>query len=343
MKTINKTCALILLLTVLIFTSCTGKETAPKEYTKDIFAMDTFMTIKAYGNKAETALDEAEREIVRLESLFSVTDKKSDISRINKNGGQFVKVEEDTLDLIGTALDYCRETDGALDITVYPILREWGFTTGEYKIPDNERIKELLAFTDYRKIKISGNTVSLEKNTKIDIGSTAKGYTGDRIAEIMQKNGVDSALINLGGNVQAVGTKPDGSKWKVGIQDPENSGEIVCTLSVSDCAVVTSGSYERYFVGADGKKYWHIIDPKTGYPADNGVISASVIGKSGVMCDALSTALFVMGTEKAIAFCKSHHEIDAVIITNDQKMYVTEGLEDMSAVSDKYELNFIKR
>ena len=159
----------------------------------------------------------------------------------------------------------------------------------------------------------------------------------------MQKNGVDSALINLGGNVQAVGTKPDGSKWKVGIQDPENSGEIVCTLSVSDCAVVTSGNYERYFVGADGKKYWHIIDPKTGYPADNGVISASVIGKSGVMCDALSTALFVMGTEKAIAFCKAHREIDAVIITSGKKMYVTEGLEDMSAVSDKYELSLIKR
>ncbi len=343
MKTKKISSALILMLTMLIFCSCTGNNEENKEYTKDIFAMDTFMTIKAYGDKAEIAVDEAEREIVRLESLFSVTDKKSDISRINKNGGQFVKVEEDTLDLIGTALDYCRETDGALDITVYPILREWGFTTGEYKIPDNERIRELLELTGYRKVRLGENTVLLDDGTEIDLGSAAKGYTGDRIAEIMQKNGVDSALINLGGNVQAVGTKPDGSKWKVGIQDPENSGEIVCTLSVSDCAVVTSGNYERYFVGADGKKYWHIIDPKTGYPADNGVISASVIGKSGVMCDALSTALFVMGTEKAIAFCKAHREIDAVIITSGKKMYVTEGLEDMSAVSDKYELSLIKR
>lgn len=344
MNNVKKTVFAGMMSLVLLLTGCSDKsEEKQTEYKKDIFAMDTFMTIKAYGDKAEIAVDEAEREIVRLESLFSVTDTDSDVSKINLNAGTSAEVSDDTIMLLTYALDYCQMTDGALDITVYPILREWGFTTGEYKIPDNERIKELLAFTDYRKIKISGNTVSLEKNTKIDIGSTAKGYTGDRIAEIMQKNGVDSALINLGGNVQAVGTKPDGSKWKIGIQDPENSGEIVCTLSVSDCAVVTSGNYERYFVGADGKKYCHIIDPKTGYPADNGVISASVIGKSGVMCDALSTALFVMGTEKAIAFCKSHHEIDAVIITNDKKMYVTEGLEDMSAVSYKYELSFIKR
>lgn len=343
MKIIHKISALLIVLSVVFFTSCNEESTSQNEYTKDVFAMDTFMTIKAYGENAETALDEAETEIMRLERLFSVTDTVSDISRINKDSGRQTEVSEDTKELLTAALDYCKMTDGALDITVYPILREWGFTTGEYKIPDSEKIKELLELTGYGRVKLSGNTVTVEKNMELDLGSVAKGYTSDRIAEIIQKNGVDSALINLGGNVYAAGKKPDGSKWKVGIQDPENSGSIVCTLSVSDCAVVTSGNYERYFVGADGKKYCHIIDPATGFPADNGIISASVIGKSGVMCDALSTALFVMGTEKAIEFCRSHPEIEAVLITDNRQMYITDGLEDVSGISGSYESSVIKR
>lgn len=335
--------ALITALSVMILTSCSNENAMQKEYAKDIFAMDTFMTVKAYGDNAEAALDEAETEIKRIEALFSVTDPQSDISKINKNGGQPVEVSEDTFELISKSLDFCRETDGALDITVYPVVREWGFTTGSYNIPDRKKLSELLKNTGYKRVSLSDDSVLLEKGMELDLGSVAKGYCSGRIADIMKQKGVSSALINLGGNVQAIGTKPDGTAWRVGIQDPDNSEEIACTLSVSDCAVVTSGNYERFFVGEDGKKYCHIIDPKTGCPADNGIISASIIGKSGLMCDAYSTALFVMGTDKAIEFCRSHQDFEAVFITDSGMLYITEGLENDSDISDRYKVSIIKR
>ena len=342
MRKIYKIVPVFLIMSILAFSSCTGDDPSLKEYSRDVFAMDTFVTMKAYGQNAEEALEQSEAEIKRLEALFDVTDPESDVSHINKNGGASTQVSDETAELLASALDYCAKTGGALDITVYPIVKEWGFTTGEYKIPDSERLNRLLENTGYKRVQINGGSVFVKRNTELDFGAVAKGYCGDRIAEIMKKNEVESALINLGGNVQAIGAKPDGSPWRVGLRNPENSEETVCTLSVSDCAVVTSGNYERFFVGEDGKKYCHIIDPKTGFPAENGIISASVIGKSGLMCDALSTALLVMGTEAAIDFCRSHSDIEAVLITDEKKMLITEGL-DVSDISDDYELCMIKR
>ncbi len=321
----------------------------PEPESRDVFAMDTYMVLKAYGTNAKKALEQAETEIQRLESLFSVKLRDSDISKINATSGNPVTVNVSTRTAIAKAIEIGDMTDGALDITVYPLVREWGFTTGDsdnepsYKIPEQWLIDWHLGNVGYDRIILNGNIVTLPTQFEIDLGSVAKGYATDAVVQILDENGIDSALINLGGNVYALGRKPDNSKWKVGIQNPLDTDKVICSVSVENQAVITSGNYERFFE-ADGKKYWHIIDPKTGYPADNGIISATVIGSSGLDCDALSTALFVMGTEKAIDFCKKHKEIDAVLVTKDmEKIYVTDGLTKNITMEDDLKYEVIKR
>lgn len=338
-----------ILASVLFLCSC-GNEPETKESSVDaqsktisLFAMDTYMTLKAYGKEAEIALEKSSEEIERLQNLFNINDSESDVSIINSHAGQEpVAVSEDTASVIKTACEVSYETDGALDISVYPVLKEWGFTTENYKIPSQREIDVLLESIDYKKIELNDNSIAMADHMQLDLGSVGKGYTGDKIMEILQNEGITSAMINLGGNVQTLGTKPDGKKWRIGIEDPDNTDNTVCKIDVNDCAVITSGNYQRFFVGEDGKKYWHILDPKTGYPADNGIVSATVIGTSGAECDALSTALFVMGTEKAINYAKTHPNIDVILITSDRKLYITDGIyADAEIQLSNYEI--IKR
>lgn len=323
-----------------ISNSSTANATA---HTSELFAMDTFMSVKAYGDNAENALKKSEEEIKRLESSFSVTDKNSDIYKVNSNSGTDIKVSDDTAELINYTNKISAETNGATDMTIYPVLKEWGFTTGDYNVPDDDTINILLKNVDYTKVEVSGNTVTLPKDYAIDLGSSAKGYTGDRIAAILKENGVNSAIINLGGNVQAVGTKPDGSSWKVAVKDPVNSDADFCILSVADKAVITSGSYERYFTDDNGNRYWHILDPATGRPADNGLTSVTIIGTNGTQCDCLSTALFVMGTDKAVEYAKQHKNIDVILVTADNEIYITDTLEGSIQMLNNNEYQIISR
>lgn len=315
------------------------------EYKTDLFAMDTYMTLRAYGDNAEKAAELSLDEIMRLEALFDVTDSRSDLSRINNGSGRSVEVSADTVRVALGALDFSEKTDGALDISIYPILKEWGFTTGEYKLPEKEVLSDLLGSIGYKNISVDkeNNRIKVPEGYMLDFGAAAKGYTSDRICEIMIKNGVSSAIVNLGGNVQTVGKKPDGTFWRVGIENPSDTSDTICSLEIDNEAIVTSGNYERFFEGEDGKRYGHIIDPKTGYPADNGIISASVIGDSGFECDALSTALFVMGTDRAIEFCRANKNIEAVLIDKDMNIYITDGLKNNITVSSGYNFTFIDR
>lgn len=294
----------------------------------DLFAMDTYMTMRAYGDNAEEALKDASDRIYELENELSVTVEGSDLWRINDSGGDPVEVCDDTAKLINAAKEYSKDTDGALDITIYPVLKEWGFTTGEYHIPSQQKLSELLDRVDCTKLSLSGNTVTVPDDMQIDLGALAKGYTGDQVMEELSSRGVRSAIISLGGNVQALGSKPDGSDWSVSVLDPFSSDRDMCVVKVSDKAVITSGNYERYFTGDDGKNYWHIIDPSDGFPADNGIVSATIIGKSGLMCDALSTALFAAGTEKAVEYWKTHGGFDMILVTDDKQIMYTEGIAD---------------
>lgn len=222
----------------------------------------------------------------------------------------------------------CNSTNGALDISIYPVLKEWGFTTDTYQIPTQERIDSLLENVNYKNISLDGNSITIPNDYQIDLGSVAKGYTGDCLMDIFKDNGVQSAIVNLGGNVQTYGTKPDGSLWNVAIKNPFSPNEEMCIVSTSNKAIITSGNYERYFVGDDGNYYWHILDTTTGYPADNGLVSVTIIGDSGVMCDALSTALFVMGTEKAIKYWQNNPSFDMILVSNDKIIYFTQGLKN---------------
>ncbi len=333
-----------LALAALLLLTCQGCKndiSSQEEYKKDVFAMDTFMTLKVYGSGGEEAVDEAKNEIFRLEDLFSATKENSDISKLNSSDGSPEEVSEETAELLRLVLEVGEKTGGALDPTVFPIVREWGFTTGKYHVPEKNTLDDLLKNVGLDKITLNGSQVTLSPGTEIDFGAAAKGYTGDRICGLLKKRGITSALINLGGNVQALGTKPDGSLWSVGIEDPEDQSRLACTVRVSDRAVITSGSYERFFE-EDGKKYWHIIDPKTGYPADKGLLSVTVIGEQGVYCDALSTALFVMGTEKAIDFCREHPDTEAVLIDK-ANIYITPGIADSAEPSDRYNYTVIRR
>ena len=320
------------MLSALLFLTGCSAESSPEPVQGTFFAMDTMMDFTVYGESG--LIDQSESLIASLESLVSVTDTGSELYAINQTGSGTLTGKASSL--MEQALEICRRTDGALDLSIYPIVRAWGFTTGSYQVPDEAEIQALLPLVDYRKIQYDAadGDVTLPEGMEIDLGSVAKGYAGQLVAQMLREHGVQSALLNLGGNVQTVGTKPDGSPWQIGIKDPQGE-DAMMVLSVEDQAVVTSGGYERYFE-QDGQTYWHIMDPSTGHPADSGLISVTIVGDEGVVCDGLSTALFVMGLEKAADLWAQSCDFEAVFVTASGEVYITEGLRDRFALTEQY-------
>lgn len=331
---------LLPLLLSLSLIGCGIRNESAKEkqeaYSTDLFAMDTYMTFTAYGDHAETALADVKDKITELESLWSVTDESSEIYKLNHSGGQQVAVSQDTAEMIEFALDMAEKTDGALEPTIYPVLTAWGFTTGEYHVPTEEELAQLLKSVGYDRVKTDSDHIALEEGMMLDLGAVGKGYAGDLAVEILREQGITSALLDIGGNIQTIGSKPDGSNWRIGIRSPFGEGSLG-VLEICDMAVVTSGSYERYFVGEDGKHYGHIIDPATGYPVDNGLMSVTVIAKEGKLCDALSTSLFVMGMDKAVDYWRAQSkEFEMILVTEDKKIYITEGIQKQFVLNNAY-------
>ena len=315
-----------LCLALVLLSGCTSVPAQAAERT--FFAMDTVMTVRIYGDKA--LLDAAEDRVKELEALWSVTDEGSEICALNRNGSAVLS--SDAAGLLAGALELCRRTGGALDITIYPVVRLWGFTTGEYAVPEAGVIEELLTRVGYTQVALdeAAGTAALPDGLEVDLGSVAKGYAGDALAALLKARGVESAMLDLGGNIQTVGAKPDGSAWRIGVRAPEGD-DILGVVEVADRAVVTSGGYERYFE-RDGVRYWHILDPETGAPARSGLQSATVIGESGLLCDALSTALFVMGLDRALEHWREYRDFEAVFVCDDGSVTVTAGLEDCFAL-----------
>lgn len=290
-----------------------------------VFAMDTVITLEAYGGQDKEAVQEAETMIGRLESLWSVTREGSEIDQANHGNGKPVPISAETEALISHTLQLAEDTGGALNPALYPVIRAWGFTTREYRVPETEELQRLLQNADYRDIRLKEGTLTLPETMETDFGAVAKGYTGDMLVDTFKEHGVTSALINLGGNVALVGDRPDGTAWRIGIRSPYGEGNMGI-LEVSDCHIITSGGYERYFTGEDGTVYWHIMDPATGSPARNGIISATIVGKEGWRCDGLSTAVFVMGLEEATQYWSVRKDFDMILVTEENEVYVTEGL-----------------
>lgn len=307
----------LLILIGFMLMGCDGEMYAKE---KTIFAMDTVMNLKAYGTNADMALEEAQEEIYRLDSMLDRGDGEIALSENKKH------LSDETVRIITTALEVSRKTDGMFDITVAPVMDLWGFYTKEYRVPQKEEIAYALKRVGYEKISLNSNVLTTEEGVCLDFGGIAKGYTSMHIKEIFNKYGIESGLVSLGGNVEAIGKKPDGNQWKVAIQSPSSDAEYAGIVNVSDKAVITSGDYQRFFE-ENGEKYHHIIDPATGYPAKSGLSSVTVISDNSTEADALSTALFVMGRERAEKYWRRNGGFDMVLITDDNEIYITEGVD----------------
>ena len=327
-----------LLIAALCIRQC-GKEDGGTACTRQLFAMDTVMSFTAYGPKAEEAVDAAMKEIERLDALLSTGNESSEISQLNA-AGSFL-VSEDTLKLLEEAESIRQSTGGLFDVTVYPLMQLWGFPTGDYRVPTQEEISSTLSLVDAAQIQIEGAQVTLGEGQQVDLGGIAKGYASDRVMELYREYGVTSGMVSLGGNIETLGTKPDGTDWKIGIRNPEitaasdiGSGteDVLLALEVENRAVITSGGYERYFE-ENGETYIHILDPRTGYPADSGLLSVTVVSEKGMLADALSTSLYIMGEADAAEYWRIHgndegNSFELVLVDTSGKVYATEGLRD---------------
>ena len=323
--------ALLLTIFALSLTAC--GETAAESETRTVYAMDTVMNLTVYGENAAAALESAEKELHTLdEAVLSRTAEGSELYALNASNGETVECGADDIlpALIETALTISDATEGAFDPTLAPVLDAWGFTKDERRVPSADELKELLSHTGCGKVALEktadGWTVTLLDGAQLDLGGIAKGYAAGRVRTILREAGVTSAIISLGGNVAAVGKKPDGSAWTVGLQDPDRPEAYFGTVSIEDACVVTSGAYQRYFE-ENGVCYHHILDPHTGCPAESGVKSVSVVAQDDTLADALSTALFVMGLDAGAEFQKSSGlAFEAVFVTDDNTVWITPGL-----------------
>ena len=318
-------------LIILIMSACASAQTKESE---SFFAMDTYMQLDIYGDRKIAA--DIKAEIESLDKKLSSVNPESEIYRLNKSGR--LELDGESAALIKRSVELCEFTGGSLDITIYPVVEKWGFIDKNYKVPTQTELDSLLKNVDYKKITVNGSTVGIPNGFKLDLGAVAKGYAADKSREILSESGVKSAILNLGGTVLAHGKKPNGENWKVGITDPESNENYMGILECADKTVVTSGNYERYFESG-GRRYCHIINPKTGCPADNGVTSVTVISPDGTKNDALSTALFVMGAQNASEFIKNKcGDMDFIILTADKKAYITKGIEEsFSLKNSEYE------
>lgn len=340
----KKICCILLALILLAAQCCLAEENdmtlanSGDRWTAQLFAMDTFIQATIYSPSLQTEeIEGIMQNVFRLEALFSTTDPNSEVSAINAGEGKDISVSPDTLAVLQTALEISYDTDGAFDITAYPAVKAWGFTQSAYRVPTEDEIASLLERIDFERISISDGTVSIPAGMEIDLGGIAKGYTGDVLVSALREKGVGSALLSLGGNIAVIGRKPDGSLWKIGVRDPLNSSQNIGYVQIEDANIITSGGYERYFEDDDGNIWWHIIDPDTGYPTKSGLVSVTVIGKNGAQCDALSTALFVMGADKAAAYLCMQTDVEAILVRDDGGLLITEGLENNFTPMGEYQ------
>ena len=307
--------------------------------TRYLTAMDTVMTLTAYGPNRDQALEEAVAEIQRLDSLLSIGSDSSDISRLNRE--KTVVLSPDAASLLESALDLARDTQGVFDPTVYPLVKLWGFYDKDYHVPSRQELSDALAKVNYREVSLGEDgQACLGPGQQIDLGGIGKGYTSQRVTELLRQAGITSAMVSLGGNVQCLGAKPDGSPWNIGIRDPFGE-ELYAAVRVTDKAVITSGGYERYFEDPEtGTVYRHILDPRTGFPAEKGLSSVSIVTSDGTLGDGLSTALYIMGLKEATRYYQAHQDaFEAVFITDDGTLYATEGLR--GSLTSQYDIHYL--
>ena len=313
---------------ILLLSGCSG---LPRErsqtYTDTLF--DTVISVQIFDSVDEDVLEGCEKLCKKYDSMFSNKIEDSEISRINSAGGNPVEVSKETIKLIKKGIYYSEMSDGAFDITIAPVSSLWDFKAETPSVPSPEAIAEAVSHVNYENIIIRDNTVKLaDPQAGIDLGAIAKGYIADRIKDYLEEEGVRHAMINLGGNVLAMGSKLDGSDYNIGIQEPfDETGEPITSVKISDKSVVTSGIYQRYFK-ADGKIYHHILDPNTGYPCENNLYSVTILTDSSLTADALSTTCFLLGYDRGMKLINQLDNVDAVFITNDNQIHYSKNFQN---------------
>lgn len=322
MKKCKLFCVLFLMITLL--SGCSAYSSQPESRTDTVF--DTVVTIQIYDKNSEDVLDECIQMCHDYEKLFSRTLEGSEIYELNHAGGKAVEVSDETIEIIQLALNYCELSEGKFDITLGELSDLWNFKENTGTLPDSAAITAAVRNSGYNKIRISENTVQLANaNMQIDLGGIAKGYVADKLKEYLEDEGIDHALINLGGNVLAVGGKPGNNAYNIGIQKPfDETGAAITSVKVTDESVVSSGVYQRYFK-VDDKIYHHIINPSTGYPFENSIYGVTIVCESSAQADALSTICFALGVNGGMRLINDMEGVEALFITNDYQLHYSNG------------------
>lgn len=329
------------LLVCLLLTGC-----APKPVQKEIFAMDTVMTLTAYGKTAEDGLNAAVAEINAAQRELDPELEGSTVWQLNHANGEPVEVSRFVYNMLQTAKEVYTNSGGALDLTVYPAVKAWGFIDGQYTVPAQETLDGLKESVDFSGVSFWEDNgacyAQVPAGTELSLGAAAKGAMAQEVIDTLKKAGVEHAIVSLGGNVQTLGLKPDDTAWNIAVQDPNAPAGSLGILSVGETAAVTSGSYQRYFE-ENGKTYHHILDPETLSPADSGLVSVTVICRDGALADCLSTALFVLGEDSALDYWRAYGGLELledddgapylgggfelILVTTDGRVVLTKGLE----------------
>ena len=315
---------------------------------RQVFAMDTIMTLTAYGKRAEYGLNAAQSVIQSMNDALDPDLETSTTYAINHAQGGNVSISGQINKMLSTAYTVYKQSNGALDLTIYPVIVRWGFDSGRYYVPTEEELWVDLSHKGFDKMVLtsfpsSGSyAVSFPVGTQLSFASVAKGCAAENAISAMRNAGVTSGIISLGGNVQTLGLKPDGSNWAVAVADPNNPTNYVGVLSVGEAAIVTSGTYQRYFT-QDGKTYHHLINPESGRPINNTLKSATIVCEDGTLADCLSTAMFVLGQSKAINYWRVYGGFDMILINNENEVICTKGLiEKFTLSNNAYTLRYVE-
>ncbi|NPV45184.1 MAG: FAD:protein FMN transferase [Firmicutes bacterium] len=324
---------------MLVLSSCGQNQENNKSVSQNRFLLGTIITVQIYDKASDKLFDEIFNRLKEIENKMTINEKNSEIMLVNSNAGtKFTKVSDDTFYVVEKGKYFSELSGGRFDISIGPLVKLWNIGTEGAEIPDRRQIEEKKSLVDYNGVLLNSEKKSImlkKTGMMLDLGGIAKGYAADEVAKILKENNIKHAIINLGGNVLAYGSKPDGSEWRIGIQNPFSSrGDYVGIVNVINKQVVTSGIYERYFE-AKGKIYHHILDPETGYPVENNLVSVTVIADKGIDADSLSTSAFAMGLENGFNLIEGLDNTEAVFITNDSKIYLTSGLKETFKLTDR--------
>lgn len=349
MKYKKSLCIGLMLCILFIFSGCSKQEEVMKTdpVTRTEFVLGTVATVTIYDNMVEKqageVFDEIFHRLKEIETKMTINDKNSEAIAVNEQAGKgYVKVSNDTFHVVKRGKYFSELSEGKFDVAIGSLVKLWNIGTEGAKVPSQKEIDEKKQLVDYKKVLLNEEQLEIQLQDEgmiLDLGGIAKGYAADEVVRILNEHKIQHAIINLGGNVSAHGKKIDGSPWRIGIQNPESlRGEYIGIVQVEDKTVVTSGIYERFFE-EDGKKYHHLLDRETGYPAINNLAEVSIIADKSMDADALATAAFVAGIDSGLELIEKLDDVEAIFVTKDAEVYMTSGMKKNFKITDeKYKL-----